>query len=339
MESGSEMDDKILDIEKQSNTNVNKNVLDSESNPNNQASIDDLEIYVLHSFNGGLRQFRRNEGDTIILKIPKVGNGHTFGIIDCVNPDSARMCLEEIGATKLDFIVVTHNHKDHYEGVTNLLEGLEDNFAKGTEYWCSDLYREGLLYEKHLSGLAKKIQHGVCLCSGMKIKIENAEFKVLSPPIIDDEVDFYDPDLDYINYNNSSVVILIEYGDSSVLLAADAQYASQKYMIEKWGDDLEAHALKVPHHGHYQEYWDKFLDVVKPKYIIISSKVPTYIGIERYVIKKYGEDIENTVFNTSKFCEEEPGTNYLITCKYKKPDKDCPVTVHSLGKGYVLEEK
>jgi competence protein ComEC len=69
--------------------------------------------------------------------------------------------------------------------------------------------------------------------------------------------------------NNSSVVLLLTYGDVSFLLTGDIEAAVEEALVEG-GAPLQATVLKVAHHGSKSSTVQGFLDAVSPALAVIS---------------------------------------------------------------------
>lgn len=69
--------------------------------------------------------------------------------------------------------------------------------------------------------------------------------------------------------NGASIVLRIDYGNTSFLFTGDAEDLSEYMMIDA-GVDLRADVLKVAHHGSRYSSTEEFLNAVSPAYAIIS---------------------------------------------------------------------
>ncbi len=74
--------------------------------------------------------------------------------------------------------------------------------------------------------------------------------------------------------NNYSVVIRVDYGDTSVLFTGDAESESENEMLKKYGKQadgiLDCDILKVGHHGSKSSSGLGFLRAVTPDFAVIS---------------------------------------------------------------------
>ncbi|MGN0453510.1 MAG: Ada metal-binding domain-containing protein, partial [Ruminococcus sp.] len=73
----------------------------------------------------------------------------------------------------------------------------------------------------------------------------------------------------YSNLNDYSLVTMVEYGDTSVLLTGDAEKTVEKELLRS-GYDLSADVLKCGHHGSNTSSCKEFLDAVSPSVAVIS---------------------------------------------------------------------
>ena len=75
----------------------------------------------------------------------------------------------------------------------------------------------------------------------------------------------------YKDVNNFSVVIRIDFGESSFLMTGDAEADSEAEMVKLYtAADLDCDVLKVGHHGSGTSSTRAFLDLVTPEAALIS---------------------------------------------------------------------
>ena len=73
--------------------------------------------------------------------------------------------------------------------------------------------------------------------------------------------------------NDASIVLLLKYGPTSILLAGDAEAAAEKRLIRDFAPLLSSNILKVGHHGSKTSSTAEFLDAVQPTFSIISAGI------------------------------------------------------------------
>lgn len=107
--------------------------------------------------------------------------------------------------------------------------------------------------------------------------------------------------------NDTSIVIQLNYKDNKFLFMGDATSKVENQLLNnnKLG---KIDVLKVGHHGSNSSSSEKFLNIVLPKYSIISvnnseySKHPSENTIERFNLihsKIYRTDVNGTIWITS----------------------------------------
>jgi competence protein ComEC len=70
--------------------------------------------------------------------------------------------------------------------------------------------------------------------------------------------------------NDDSLVLRLETGSESVLLAGDIEQPVER-ALAIGGDVLTAQFLKIPHHGSPSSTTEAFLDSVRPRFVAISA--------------------------------------------------------------------
>ena len=244
-------------------------------------------------------------GDTIILEIPIGEKEKIFGVVDCIKfKDKVKKYLDDLGVKKLAFVVATHPHEDHIDGILELLKAYE---GKVGEFWdsgyphTSDTYKNLLIYlNQHNEIITEFID------SGSITRFGKTKLNVLAPPdrlLLDVK--------EAANINNASIVIRVEYGDSKILLSGDAQFGSWAHMrINHW-DALRAQALKVSHHGSKHGNFLEALEIVNPIYAVISAGTR---DLEKFPHELTTESLLEVTTKSKIYNTKEAG-NIIITSK------------------------
>ncbi len=107
-----------------------------------------------------------------------------------------------------------------------------------------------------------------------------------------------------MNLNNSSVVIKLVFGGTSMLLMGDAEEEVEQQLCERYGDFLRADILKAGHHGSSTSSSARFLEMVHPSSTLISVGTNNKFGhpspavLQRYAmmgIRYERTDLEGAV--------------------------------------------
>ena len=190
------------------------------------------------------------QGDSILLE-----SEDEFVLIDAGERDYGEVVRDYIierGADELKYVIATHPHSDHVGGLRTVLNGVDaENFIT-TETDC-----ETYTWTKLLTTVEKQKINYIDAEAGDTYTFGSASFTILAPLST------------YSDYNNSSVVVKVNCGKISFLLAGDAEKSSEYDMV-KDGENLKADVLKCAHHGSSSSTTAKFLKAVNPSYAIIS---------------------------------------------------------------------
>lgn len=171
--------------------------------------------------------------------------------------------IQENPKFKLDYLVISHLHTDHYNGFPTVLAYLKRNgISKIKETWCNvtqartdsdrNFISELNSYYKKWEGTYTYIT--VPDVRKKPYKLGSAEVYIISNRAIEP---------------NDSLVILIEYGESSFLFTGDME---RKQELEVMNSIDSVSLLKVAHHGSSTSTSLDFLQITNPDYAIISKK-------------------------------------------------------------------
>lgn len=190
-----------------------------------------------------------------------VQNGIT-ALVDCGTRSTCKDAvkyLQELGITKLDYVIGTHPHDDHMGGMYEILV----NFETGTiilpdsrnEEMTANWYIK-LMNELNTGNYNVKYPE-----EGAIFNLGDATMQVLSA---ETEVNG--------NTNNYSIVLKVSFGSMDIIMTGDAETEIEKKILES-GINIDAEILKVGHHGSDTSSSEAFLDAISPEYGLISCKI------------------------------------------------------------------
>ena len=207
-------------------------------------------------------------------------DGH-YMLIDGGNPGTSSFLfsyLQKHGIDYLDYIVCSHPHADHVGG----LAGALNYAAVGVAYCLVTEYdsRAFNSFVKYLSAQDKTI---TIPSVGQTVSLGSAKVTFVGP---------VDMTLAEQNENNASLIVRIEYGQTSFLFTGDAEIEEELSVVHS-EQIIQSTLLKVGHHGSYTSSSEEFLKAVSPKYAIIS------VGKDN----GYGHPHEEAMNRIQQYCD------------------------------------
>lgn len=163
--------------------------------------------------------------------------------------------IQNLGYSKIDYLVATHPHADHIGGMAFVV----NSFNIGTIY-MPKVSTDTKTFENLLEAIQDK---------GLTIK------SAKSGIVIKDGVTILSPTQDsYQDLNDFSVVIRMIYGETTFLFMGDASKNVESDITE----DISTDVLKVGHHGSETASSQEFIKKVSPQIAIISAGVNNDYG-------------------------------------------------------------
>ena len=162
---------------------------------------------------------------------------------------------------RIDLLVLTHGHPDHYGGLAELLDEVDIG-----EVWLNGQ----LLVEERDGGMERLLNEALGLGAELRFAPElcrtthdfgGAHVRVLWP------CPRYDPSLDL---NDNSLTVRLTYGNRSFLMTGDLEAAAERRLAASGAID-PVDVLKVAHHGSRTSSAAAFLRAARPSLAVISS--------------------------------------------------------------------
>lgn len=182
---------------------------------------------------------------------------------------------------KLEYVLVTHAHQDHYAGFTQQEGSLFDLYEVGTiiDFARTNQEDNGTsnMYGRYLIERAAEIKAGATHlpaneCAGESFDLGSGiSMKIL------DSFYYYN---DSSSENDYSVCTLFTYGDYNYLFTGDLEEEGEEHLIAM-NDLPEVDVYKAGHHGSKTSSCDVFLEAIKPEIVCVCCCA----GSEEYTDK------------------------------------------------------
>lgn len=195
-----------------------------------------------------------NQGDCIYIETPNkksilIDSGGSEGSDYDIGEKVLLPYFLDMGRMKIDYCFISHMHEDHVEGILTLMDYLEiGKVFIGRQNNKNSLYNELLDKARDRNVKIEFIDDGDI------ILIDDVEFRILLSLE------------DMTNMNNTSVMMKMIYGNTSMLFTGDAEVEEEEYA----NDSFKSNILKVAHHGSDTSTSDEFLNLVSPDIALIS---------------------------------------------------------------------
>lgn len=252
----------------------------------NRADPNDLQVHYIDV----------GQADSILIRVP-TENGTKNMLIDAGSPlghsTKDKVITEYLSAQGIDtlhYMIITHPHFDHASAAAEVIEAFAvENLilpeCEASQAFWIDMFEA--MEAKDLSYIPSEL--------GDTYQIGDASFEILGPV---DATQVKDT-------NDYSVVIRLDYGETSFLFTGDATVESEEAMLAaNPSSKFKCDVLKVGHHGSDTSTGSAFLSAADPSLAIIQCGEGNSYGhpkseilerLEAAKVKILRTDLEGTI--------------------------------------------
>ena len=197
--------------------------------------------------------FQAGAADAILIQ-----TAHSAVLIDAgLRGDGDKLVgsLREAGVERLDALIVTHYDKDHVGGAPAVLQALPV-----AEIYQPDYVKDAKPYQRWQKALEKTDASVHTLSEDTAFTLDGARYAISTA-----RKRAYDRD----ESNNFSLVVRLEWGESSFLLAGDCEEERLQELLAEGVEKCDV--LKTPHHGRLGACSGEFFAAAAPRWAVITS--------------------------------------------------------------------
>lgn len=175
------------------------------------------------------------------------------------------------GVNQLDYVIVTHPHLDHIDDILNF-DLMDPKIFRRPKHLTNDEVMDGV-QEKDKEKFEKYCE----INDRYNIPIDPASIDNTSKPENWGGLkiqSFTPSSCNHNNFNNHSIVFVIEFASTKIVIPGDNEKCSYDELLERPGFITaikNADILLAPHHGRESGYNVDFVNQVNPKLTVVSD--------------------------------------------------------------------
>lgn len=192
------------------------------------------------------------QGDATLI----LAGGHAM-LIDAGDNSkgtAVQLYLQKQGVERLDYLVLTHTDSDHIGGADVIIS----KFDIG-QIFLDDFKKDNKTYRELMESMKSRGMTFSTPEAGAEYELGTAVFTIIAPN------DTYD------DPNNSSIALILDYGENSFLFSGDCEEEAERDILEN-GMNLDVDVYQAGHHGSRTSSTEEFLDAMSPEYAVISCE-------------------------------------------------------------------
>ena len=191
---------------------------------------------VIFGYNNGEFAVFINDDKVVVIDTGGIGGGKKVASI-----------LSSYGIREVDYVIITHHHLDHCEGLLELDNRLKINKLLVSSPGICNYYLRSNVFD--------------IVNAGESLEIGEAKIDFLWPV-----------EVSTLGVNSNSLVFKLYFKGKSFLFTGDISVKEEKKLVLMYREKLKSHFLKSPHHGSKGSNSLVFLSYVSPSVTVISAR-------------------------------------------------------------------
>lgn len=201
--------------------------------------------------------------------------------------------LDERGVDHVNQLILTHAHRNHYGGVLSLLNHLKRVDAvyfneppKSRCEWETWFTGCDLQHVKHTRNAIRRYNTSLRGLAVDDVIYHNQEHDITLEVVY--AHDGVSPPIGPTDINDTSALLRLVYGNTTVLFTADVNRAVGKHLVNN-NFFLESDIMTAPHHGLESAASNEFLAAVDPQVMIVSDSGRQWLGKRGRRMRRFAE--------------------------------------------------
>lgn len=225
------------------------------------------------------------QGDSIFIEAP---NGNQM----LIDGGRGKRVIRELSNVMLfydrsiDIVVSSHPDADHIGGLPHVFDRY-----KVAAYVSTNKTNDTNVFKTLQKKVEAEQAEQVIAHAGKTIKLsEDVYIDILFPQ----------EDAHSWDSNDSSIIMRVAHGETSVMLTGDAGSSIEEYLVSLYGDAITSSVLKAGHHGSDTSSAALFLGMVSPKTVIVSAGEDNQYGHPDSVVVKRITELGMDILSTAE---------------------------------------